>query len=289
MTETWVTLRGRRHCLCHWGPENGPLVLCLHGILEHGAAWDGVAYGLAQQGYHVVAPDLRGHERSDHAGADGGYQLLDFLGDLDSLFPLLSPEPVTLVGHSMGAVLAAILTSLRSDRVQQLVLVEPVVPANSPAADTASQLTAHLDALATPPEPVVMASVTAAAQRLQALKPSLTEQVAKKLAARLTEPVEGGVRWRLDPRLQARTTLSLSGGLLDRQGYSQLLQGITRPTTLVLGQDSQFNRPEDLQLLQTSLPQASRFTLPGGHDLPSDTPAGLAQIIDTTITQEPRP
>ncbi|NMF86770.1 alpha/beta fold hydrolase, partial [Nodosilinea sp. P-1105] len=63
MTETWVTLRGRQHCLCHWGPENGSLVLCLHGILEHGAAWDGVAYGLAQQGYHVVAPDLRGHGR----------------------------------------------------------------------------------------------------------------------------------------------------------------------------------------------------------------------------------
>jgi acyl transferase domain-containing protein/aryl carrier-like protein len=289
LRETWVTLRGRRHCLCHWGPEDGPLVLCLHGILEHGAAWDGVAYGLAQEGYHVVAPDLRGHGRSDHAGADGGYQLLDFLGDLDSLLPLLSPEPVVLVGHSMGAVLSAILTSLRSDRVQRLVLVEPVVPAQSPAIDTASQLTAHLDALATPPEPVVMASVTVAAQRLQALKPRLTEPAAQKLAERLTEPADGGVRWRLDPRLQARTTLSLSGGLLDRQGYSQLLQGITAPCVLVLGQDSQFNRPEDLQLLHSSLPQANHVTLPGGHDLPSDHPSGLAQIIATFLTQEPRP
>ena len=289
MTETWATLRGRRHCLCHWGPEDGPLVLCLHGILEHGAAWDGVAFTLAQQGYHVVAPDLRGHGRSDHAGADGGYQLLDFLGDIDSLWPILGPEPVTLVGHSMGAVLAAILTSLRSDRVQRLVLVEPVVPANSPATDTASQLTAHLDALATPPEPVTLVSVEVAAERLLALKPTLSPQAAQKLAARLTEPIDGGVRWRLDPRLQARTTLSLSGGLLDRQGYSQLLQGITRPTTLVLGQDSQFNRSEDLQLLQTSLPQATQFTLPGGHDLPSDAPAGLAQIINATVTQEPRP
>ena len=283
MGETEIRLRDRQHCLCHWGPEDGPLVVCLHGILEQGAAWDGVATILARQGYHVIAPDLRGHGRSAHAGPDGGYQLLDFLGDLDSLTQTLGPQPFALVGHSMGAVLGAILTSLRPERVQSLVLVEPVVPTLGPSATPTTQLVAHLDALTALPRPVVMAGVAVAAQRLQALKPHLTAPMAAALAERLTQTVEGGVVWRGDPRLQTRTTLSLSGGLLDRQGYGQILQGIQRPTMVVFGQDSQFNRAEDLAFLQTNLPQATQRSLPGGHDLPLETPVGLAQMIHRAI------
>nr|WP_228038135.1 type I polyketide synthase [Nodosilinea sp. LEGE 06152] len=295
--EEEILLRERPYRLCHWGPESGPRVLLLHGILEHGAVWDGVATALADQGYHAIAPDLRGHGRSAHAGPDGGYQLLDFLGDLDRLTATLD-TPVVLVGHSMGAVLGAILTSLRPERVQQLVLVEPVVPAPAPSLEPATQLVAHLDALTHAPQPTVMASVAVAAQRLLALKPYLSPPMAEAMAQRLTQVVEGGVVWRSDPRLQTRTTLGLSGGLLDRQGYGQILKGIQRSTTVVFGQSSQFNRPEDLAFLQASLPDANQVTLAGGHDLPLETPGGLAQVIraalapespSTTPPTEPRP
>ncbi|HZG39753.1 MAG TPA: alpha/beta hydrolase, partial [Nodosilinea sp.] len=81
-------------------------------------------------------------------------------------------------------------------------------------------------------------------------------------------------------------------------GYGQILKGIQRPTTVVFGQSSQFNRPEDLAFLQASLPQAERVTLAGGHDLPLEAPGGLAQVIravlapenpSTTPSTEPRP
>ncbi|MGG6240881.1 alpha/beta fold hydrolase [Nodosilinea sp. AN01ver1] len=286
MREEKIWLREQPYTLCHWGPEDGPRVLCLHGILEHGAAWDGVATALADQGYHIIAPDLRGHGRSAHAGAGSGYQLLDFLGDLDGLTATLGSQPVVLVGHSMGAVLGAVLTSLRPERVQRLVLVEPVVPAPSPSLEPATQLVAHLDALAHSPQPTVMASVAAATARLLALKPYLSQSVAEAMAQRLTQAVAGGVIWRSDPRLQSRTTLSLSGGLLDRQGYGQILRGIQRPTTVIFGQSSQFNRPEDLAFLQEHLPQASQVSLAGGHDLPLETPGGLARVIHSAIAPE---
>jgi acyl transferase domain-containing protein/pimeloyl-ACP methyl ester carboxylesterase/acyl carrier protein len=284
MREEKIVLRDQPYYLCHWGPEDGPRVLCLHGILEHGAVWDGVATALADQGYHTIAPDLRGHGRSAHAGADGGYQLLDFLGDLDSLTATLDSPFAVLVGHSMGAVLGAILTRLRPERVQRLVLVEPVVPAPVPSLEPATQLVAHLDALAHAPQPTVMASVAMATQRLLALKPYLSQPLAEVMAQRLIQVVEGGVIWRSDPRLQTRTTLSLSGGLLDRQGYGQILRGIQRPTTVVFGQNSQFNRPEDLAFLRENLPQADQLDLTGGHDLPLETPGGLAQIIHAAIS-----
>ena len=186
----------------------------------------------------------------------------------------------------MGAVLGAILTSLRPERVQRLVLVEPVVPAPGPSLEPATQLVAHLDALGQSPPPTVMASVAVAAQRLLALKPYLSPSLAEALAQRLTQSVEGGVVWRGDPRLQTRTTLSLGGGLLDRSGYGEILKAIQRPTTVIFGDRSQFNRPEDLAFLQTSLPQANPVTLAGGHDLPLESPGGLAQVIHAALTSE---
>jgi pimeloyl-ACP methyl ester carboxylesterase/acyl carrier protein/LPS sulfotransferase NodH len=291
LREERITLRGRETSVCHWGPEPGAKLLCLHGILEHGASWDGVADPLAQQGYHVIAPDLRGHGHSAPAGPDGGYQLMDFLGDMDRFSQTLVPPnpPLVLVGHSLGAVLSAVLASLRPERFSRLVLIEPVVPAAPLPQSIGSQLTAHLDSLTSPPQPVVMPSLAAAAERLQALKPRLSARAAQTLAARLTRPVASGVCWRLDPRLQARTSLSLGGGLLDRQGYGQLLQTITLPTTVVLGRDSQFNRPEDLTFLLDHLPPgAVHLTLPGGHDLPVETPVELARIIQTVMQEERR-
>jgi acyl transferase domain-containing protein len=290
LREEYVTLRGRDTCVCHWGPVGGPKLLLLHGILEHGATWDAIADTLANQGYHVIAPDLRGHGRSAHAGPDGGYQLMDFLGDIDALTQSLTEkaQPIMLVGHSMGAVLSAVLASLRPERFSHLVLVEPVVPAADRPQETATQLTAHLDYLATPPEPVVLPTLDAAVQRIRALKPRLSTLTAEKLAERLTHPVKDGVAWRWDPRLQARTSLSLGGGLLDRQSYGQLLQNIAVPATVVFGQDSQFNRPEDLAFLTSHLSEATRLTLPGGHDLPSETPVELAQAIQRLLQKEHR-
>ena len=288
LREEILHLRGRDTCLCHWGPAEGEAILCLHGILEQGASWDGAADSLAAQGFHVIAPDLRGHGRSAHAGPDGGYQLLDFLADIDQLSQgLASDRPLLLVGHSMGAVLSAVLASLRPQRFRGLVLVEPVVPAPDSSPATTSQLVTHLDYLATPVNPVVMESLTVAIQRLQALKPHLPALATQKLAERLTCPAPQGkgLIWRWDPRLQARTALSLGGGWLDRQSYGQILRQITLPTTLVLGQRSQFNRPEDLDFLATHLPQAQSLTLAGGHDLPTETPLALARIIQTMMLE----
>jgi acyl transferase domain-containing protein/pimeloyl-ACP methyl ester carboxylesterase/acyl carrier protein len=282
LREEFQVVRGRDTCVCHWGPSEGPSILCLHGILEQGASWDGVADPLAAEGYHVIAPDLRGHGRSAHAGPDGGYQLLDFLADIDQLSQILaSDRPLLLVGHSMGAVLSGLLASLRPQRFRGLVLVEPVVPASDPGQGLPKQLVTHLDYLARPMAAVVMEDLAAATQRLQTLKPKLSSEAAERLAARLTSPAPDGqgLIWRWDPRLQGRTPFSLGAGWLDRQSYGQMLDQITLPTTLVLGQHSQFNRPEDLAFFATHLPQAHRLTLAGGHDLPVETPLELAQII----------
>jgi acyl transferase domain-containing protein/acyl-CoA synthetase (AMP-forming)/AMP-acid ligase II/dienelactone hydrolase len=278
MREEYIEMREMRLCLCEWGDPDGEIVLLLHGILEQGAAWEQTAQPLAAQGYRVVAPDLRGHGYSAKS-PHGAYRLLDFLGDLDGIVAHLNRQPMALVGHSLGSAIASLYASARPETVRSLVLVEPILPVESKSAPT-DQLIAHLDALKSVPEHPVFPDLATVAARLQAGTPSMAEAIALKLAQRNTEACPGGVRWRWDARLRDRATLGLGGLPFGRDRYLQLLQHLQPPVTLIYGDRSTFNRPEDLHAQAQAMPKAKRIQLSGGHNLHIDAPAAIAAIIN---------
>lgn len=278
LKEYEVEVRGLNLCVCTWGPESGKPILCLHGVLNQGAIWDAIAAILVEWGYRVIAPDLRGHGKSSHIGPEGNYQLLDHLGDVDALVQQLGLESFPVVGHSMGAVIAASYASARPQQIESLTLVEPVVPAEE-TESSAEQLTTHLNYLTTPPTHPIYTSLSEAADRIQKTIPGLSLAWAEKLAARIVEPVKDGVRWRWDARLQVRTRFGLSGGTFTRDRYAQLLQHIQAATTLVFGKQSDFNRPEDFAFQQQHLRGAEVVTVPGGHHLPLQSPIEVAREL----------
>ena len=61
---------------------------------------------LAERGWHVVAPDLRGHGASDKPDDEGAYTLPIFAGDVFALADTLGWNRFTLLGHSMGGMIA---------------------------------------------------------------------------------------------------------------------------------------------------------------------------------------
>lgn len=281
MEEILVNIRGLRVCLCTWGPKEGPVILCVHGILEQGAAWSEVAIRLAQKGYRVIAPDLRGHGKSDRVEKGGSYNLLDFLGDIDAIVEVLAGKAFTLVGHSLGSVVAAIFASVRPQLVKNLVLIETILPTEPKEEETAEQIATHLDYLASPPEHPVFPNVEAAAERLRQNTPALSKSLAMMLAERITEPCEGGVRWRWEPLLRTRVGMSLNS--IGRSRYLGLLKRIQVPITLVYGDRSNFNRNEDLTEQQSAMPNAEKVVLSGGHNLPLEAPSGIARIISSAV------
>ena len=275
MKEHFLNVRGLNLCLCTWGPETGPLVLCLHGILDQGAAWSEVAERLAEKGYRVVAPDLRGHGRSAHAGKEASYNLLDFVGDVDALAEKLTDVPFTLVGHSLGSIIAAVFASARSQTVKDLILVETILPGEVSVDETPERIATHLDYLASPPKHPVFPDLNAAAERLHKATPALSKSRAMKLAQRITEPCTGGLRWGWDPLLSIR--MGFKG--ISRSQYLGLLSQIKVPLTLVYGDQSNFNREEDLSQQQAAMSQAKRIVVSGGHNLHLETASTLAQVI----------
>ena len=103
-----------------------PTILMLHGGGQNRFSWKNTGQILADEGYHVVAMDTRGHGDSDRAPhADYAIETLtaDVMHVLDAI-----EGPVVLVGASMGGLTGILVAdSAGPDKVTGLVLVD-VVP-----------------------------------------------------------------------------------------------------------------------------------------------------------------
>ena len=285
--EAFAAVRGLQLCRCEWGPADGPPVLCLHGLLDQGLIWEPVAQALAAAGYRVIAPDLRGHGRSDHGGAGGSYTPLEFIGDAVALVDQLLDQPFRLVGHSLGTVVASGVASLREERVNGLVLIEPVLPAlasSTAVRDTVGTLVGYA---LEPPRHSVMASQAAAVDRLRRVLPTLAHDFAGRLVERATRREGEGWVWRWDAVLQTRMSLNLQSGPLHREAYRQLLGELRPPLEVIQGASSAFNRADDLADLRSALPQAAWRQLEGGHNLVVDNPAALSQALLQIFAAQP--
>ncbi len=103
-------------------PGARPLML-VHGFT--GAKEDFAAHldDLAASGCHVLAPDLRGHGGSDRPPGRHSYGLRRFAADLVQLADALGWDRFTLLGHSMGGMVAQHLALDTPARLEGLVLM----------------------------------------------------------------------------------------------------------------------------------------------------------------------
>jgi pimeloyl-ACP methyl ester carboxylesterase len=106
ITETWqhrdIMTNGIRMHYVTQG--NGPLIVLLHGFPEFWYSWRYQLPFLAERGYTVVAPDLRGYNDTDKPRT--GYDVPTLLRDIAGLIKGLGQEKAVIVGHDWGGVLA---------------------------------------------------------------------------------------------------------------------------------------------------------------------------------------
>ena len=109
--------------LHYWIGGRGPVVVLLHGWPETGYAWRLVAPRLAEAGFEVIVPDLRGFGSSSRPA--GGYDRLTMAEDIRRLVrETLKLGPVALVGHDWGGSTAAAWALAHPDEVRRLIVIE---------------------------------------------------------------------------------------------------------------------------------------------------------------------
>jgi pimeloyl-ACP methyl ester carboxylesterase len=107
----------------------GSAVLLLHGFPDTGRLWRHQAPALAEAGYQVIVPDLRGYGRSDKPEPVSAYSIPVLAGDVLAILTKLGVGRAHVVGHDWGAALAWALASLAPDSVDHLVALSVGSPA----------------------------------------------------------------------------------------------------------------------------------------------------------------
>lgn len=104
----------------------GPLVLLLHGFPQFWWAWRSQLTTLADAGFHVVAPDLRGYGASDKPPR--GYDLPTLSADVAALVRALGEQDAVVVGHDWGGLLGWTMAALHPRTVRRLVVLSMAHP-----------------------------------------------------------------------------------------------------------------------------------------------------------------
>lgn len=86
--------------------EEGPLVLLAHGWPESWYNWRHQISFLVENGYRVVAPDMRGYGESDAPQKVQAYDIRTLSDDMAAILDALGEEQAIMVGHDWGAIVA---------------------------------------------------------------------------------------------------------------------------------------------------------------------------------------
>jgi pimeloyl-ACP methyl ester carboxylesterase len=98
-----------------------PTVLCLHGLTRNSSDFEDLAPHL-QQRYRVIVPDLRGRGRSARDANPQNYQPAIYVQDILALMDMTGAPQVSVIGTSLGGLLAMMLGAGYRARVAGIVL-----------------------------------------------------------------------------------------------------------------------------------------------------------------------
>jgi pimeloyl-ACP methyl ester carboxylesterase len=113
-----IETNGIRLRVAEAGPASGEVVLLLHGWPESWYSWRHQIPALAEAGYHVLAPDMRGFGGSDAPTSVEAYAIQEIVGDVTGLLDALGAERGTVIGHDWGSLVAWQTALLAEDRVR---------------------------------------------------------------------------------------------------------------------------------------------------------------------------
>ena len=242
-----------------------PTIAFVHGALNDHSVWTLLARWFAHHGHSVLAVDLPGHSRS------GGAPLSSVEDTADWLLALLDAAGVrdaSLVGHSMGSLIALEAAARAPDRAERLVMVGTAYPmAVSPAL---------LEAARNDPLQAID-SVNAFSHSSIAGKPSYPGPGMWLHGAgrALMRRVQGA---------QSDSNLFLNDFEVCNR-YTGGLEAAARiecPTTLVLGEHDQMTGPKQTQAIARAL-NASVVRLAAGHQLMAEAPDGVLDALRRAV------
>ncbi|UWX04077.1 alpha/beta hydrolase [Pseudoxanthomonas sp. NC8] len=255
-----------------------PRVIALHGWLDNAASFLPLLPHLPE--LDLLLLDLPGHGRSTHLPSGAEYGLTTHVHATLDATDALGWDRFALLGHSMGAAVAALVAAAVPHRVERLALVETPGPLAEDVENTASRLQqAVAAARARPGTSLRVFPDLAVAVRARMQASQLDEACARLLVDRGTRPVAGGYTWSSDPRL-ARAAASR----LTEAQVLALLAALVCPVHVLYADPAQSYFPDPVRRARlTAVPQAAVAVIPGGHHLHMDQATRVAALLGSFL------
>ncbi|MCU6615651.1 alpha/beta fold hydrolase [Achromobacter sp. 77] len=244
-----------------------PLVL-LHGVgLDH-TLWDDLA-PLLEPDFDVLRYDLLGHGAAP--ALRGPADIQDFIAQLDAELDRAGWQHATVLGYSMGGLIAGAYAAARPERVSRLVLLNTVFRRTD---EEAAAVRARLDAAATQdPEAAAKVSLTRwFTPAFQAAHPARVAQIEQRLLGNDRQSF-----------LSAYALFALGDPLL-----AQAAPDIACPVLVMTGEHDVGSNPRMTRDLARALPRACARVAPGQrHMLPVEEPGTVAAALRSFVSAPP--
>jgi lipase len=251
--------------LHEWGNPDGPLVVCLHGVRNHGRHFARLAERLP--GYHVLAPDLLGH------GYSPWEPPWDIATHCDAIVETVGAKPAVLVGHSFGGRLAFELAARASKLVPKLVLLDPAILLPGHAALAAAE-NARIDK-----SYVSFDELIERRYDESQLHQAPRELVVEDLASHVTQDADGRYRYRY-----CQSAVVAAYG--EMASEPPRFEDVRLPMLLVLGERSYLPYDHLLDAHRDALGDLLEVVVvPGGHSVLWDALEETAAAVSAFLTR----
>jgi esterase len=251
-----LELNGLRIHYLDWGRPSAAPVVCVHGYTSSAQAFNAPARHF-QDRLRLIAPDVRGHGESAWSPA-GAYQYQDQVGDLAALVDALALDRFTLIGTSMGGIIAMAYAGAHPDRLQGLVV-------NDIGPDTETGSQRITETVGSRPEDFATLDEAMAYRRqVSPITAGRREEDQRELALGvLRQRADDRWIWKMDP---AYITQRVQHGAPRRPALWPILQQLPCPTLVVWGTDSDVLSEAQARRMVATLPKGQLVAVPGvGH------------------------
>jgi esterase len=264
-----VELNGLRIHYLDWGPTSAPAVVCVHGYTSSAQAFNAPARHF-QDRFRLLVPDVRGHGESAWS-TTGAYQYADQVGDLAAFVDALGLGQFTLIGTSMGGIIAMAYAGEHPDRLRGLVVNDI-----GPDAETGSQRITETVG-SRPEEFATLDEAMAYRRQVSPITAGRSAEDQRELALGvLRQRPDGRWIWKMDP---AYIRQRVQHGPPRRPTLWPVLQRLSCPTLVIWGTDSDVLSEEQALRMVETLPKGQLVSVPGvGHAPTLMEPAALTAL-----------
>lgn len=272
------TVNGLNVCVQQSNTQ-GKKIIALHGWQDNSNSFIPLYNQLSNFNWHLV--DFPGHGHSDWRDSQAHYYFVDYVNDVFNIINQISPnEPVIIIGHSMGAMVAHLFSACFPEHVAKLILIEGFGCVTTEESAVVEQLRKAIL------NRINMKTIRTYDSLNDVIKlrmsfSDLNYENTKLIVSRNCKQTQTGVQLRIDPKIKQH-----SGFRFSPNQAQQIIKHARSPILLIKGRQGYQMVDNAIQNIDKQNSHIRVETIDGGHHCHMESVNELSQIVNVYVNSD---